>query len=194
MVFESGHIYHIYNQGNNRQKIFFTRDNYLFFLKKIKRHIIPFADVLAWCLMPNHFHFFVYVGDGVSDSSNIAEKQQLTFNSSIGIMLRSYTRAVNLQEGRSGSLFREGTKAICVTQPQANPPLWFKSEGKTVFLSSDNETRYPNNCFNYIIKNPLKDGLVKKLSKWEFTSYHELMGKEDIINKKRIEEFGLCLL
>ena len=28
-------IYHIYNQGNNRQKIFYNRDNYGFFLQKM---------------------------------------------------------------------------------------------------------------------------------------------------------------
>jgi putative transposase len=118
----------------------------------------------------------------------------MTFNNSIGIMLRSYTRAINIQEGRSGALFREGTKAICVTRPVTNPPSWYLSDGQTVFLSFQNEKQYANNCFNYIIKNPLKDGLVNKLSKWEFTSYHELKGKEDIINRKRIDEFGLCLL
>jgi len=61
MQFEAGNIYHIYNQGNNRQKIFFERENYLFFLKKIKTHVVPYADILAWCLMPNHFHLMAYV-------------------------------------------------------------------------------------------------------------------------------------
>jgi len=63
MVFETGHLYHIYNQGNNRQKIFFSREHYLFFLNKIKKHILPHADILAWCLMPNHFHLMIYVKD-----------------------------------------------------------------------------------------------------------------------------------
>ena len=63
MNFESGNLYHIYNQGNNRQQLFFSRENYLFFLKKIKKHILPHADILAWCLMPNHFHLMIYVKD-----------------------------------------------------------------------------------------------------------------------------------
>ncbi|MFA5330111.1 MAG: hypothetical protein WC384_20120 [Prolixibacteraceae bacterium] len=61
MIFESGNLYHIYNQGNNRQRIFYLRDNYLFFLNKLKRHVLPYSDILAWCLMPNHFHLLVYV-------------------------------------------------------------------------------------------------------------------------------------
>jgi len=24
---------------------------------------LPYADVLAWCLMPNHFHIMVYVNE-----------------------------------------------------------------------------------------------------------------------------------
>ena len=61
MHFESEDLYHVFNQGNNRQKIFFTRANYLFFLRKIDQHILPHADVLAWCLMPNHFHLMIHV-------------------------------------------------------------------------------------------------------------------------------------
>lgn len=63
MHFEATGIYHVYNQGNNRQAIFFNRENYLFFTHKIRQHILPYADVLAWCLMPNHFHLMVEVKD-----------------------------------------------------------------------------------------------------------------------------------
>jgi len=63
MQFEEGYIYHIYNQGNNRQKIFFNRENYLYFLRKINTYILPYGDILAWCLMPNHFHLMVLVNN-----------------------------------------------------------------------------------------------------------------------------------
>jgi len=74
MYFEPGGIYHIYNQGNNRQKIFFSRENYWYFLQKIERNVKPYGSILAWCLMPNHFHLMVEVehvsigvhSDGVS--------------------------------------------------------------------------------------------------------------------------------
>lgn len=61
MILEKKILYHIYNQGNNRQKIFFSRDNYLYFLEKVNKLLLPYVDVIAWCLMPNHFHFLVYV-------------------------------------------------------------------------------------------------------------------------------------
>ena len=63
MIFEKGNLYYIYNQGNNKQKIFYNRDNYFFFLRKLKDYILPFADILAWCLMPNHFHLMVLVNE-----------------------------------------------------------------------------------------------------------------------------------
>lgn len=60
MQFEASNLYHIYNRGNNKQPIFFNRDNYLYFLTKVKKHIASNCDILAWCLMPNHFHFLVH--------------------------------------------------------------------------------------------------------------------------------------
>lgn len=61
MHFEPNTIYHIYNQGNNRQRIFFKHENYLFFLKKAREYVSPYADFLCYCLMPNHFDWLVYV-------------------------------------------------------------------------------------------------------------------------------------
>ncbi len=61
MEFVNGQIYHVFNRGNNLQTLFFTRENYLFFLEKVRKYILPHADILAWCLMPNHFHWMIKV-------------------------------------------------------------------------------------------------------------------------------------
>ena len=55
-MYEAHTIYHLYNQGVNREKVFFHDRHYQYFLDKIKTHICPIADVLAYCLMPNHYH------------------------------------------------------------------------------------------------------------------------------------------
>ncbi len=52
MHFEKDKTYHIYNRSNNT--VFFDERNYLFLLWKVKKQIAPIADILAWCLMPNH--------------------------------------------------------------------------------------------------------------------------------------------
>jgi putative transposase len=61
MDFKPNAIYHIYNQGNNRQQIFFSEENYLFFIKKMRTYLLPYGDLLCYCLMPNHFHWLFYV-------------------------------------------------------------------------------------------------------------------------------------
>lgn len=87
---------HIYNRANNREKILFSRENYLYFLKKEKNHLIEHLEILAYCLMPNHFHFLVYSKENISPDA---------FSDDLKIMLRSYTRAINKKEGRIGSCF-----------------------------------------------------------------------------------------
>ncbi|MBK6642001.1 MAG: transposase [Bacteroidetes bacterium] len=59
MNFTSDSIYHIYNRGNQQQKIFFNRENYLFFLKKMRVELSPYCEFINYCLMPNHFHWLV---------------------------------------------------------------------------------------------------------------------------------------
>ena len=138
MHFNSGHIYHVYNQGNNSERIFFEKDNYLFFLQKINKLLIPHAYVLAWCLMPNHFHWLIKVKDEYKNKQDGINP----LNSSIGSIQSSYTQAVNKRLNRSGSLFRTRTKAK--------------------IRSDDVRTRddYGITCFLYIHQNPVKAGLV----------------------------------
>ncbi|TVQ17792.1 MAG: hypothetical protein EA361_02065 [Bacteroidetes bacterium] len=205
MNFESGYLYHIYNQGNNRVKIFYSQENYLFFLEKIKKHFTPFVDILAWCLMPNHFHLLVYIYD-TKNSSDLQTEKSKSFNSnnsepsasfslnqSIGIMLRSYTRAINLQQNRSGSLFREATKAICLNANSQLAKSWYLNQGVTMINHVESEKQYPNICYNYILFNPVKDGLVKHSEDWEFSSYRDVIGLRNgkLINRERINSFAL---
>lgn len=200
MQFEPNHIYHIYNRGNNSQTIFFTRENYLFFLQKMKTYIIPFADILAWCLMPNHFHFMVYMNRvEVGISKLVTPSHQLTkkrtMNDSLAILLRSYTRAIQKQEKITGSLFQHRTKSVCLTETTGFSPTWFQSKYGTVISISNPEKEYPQICFNYIHQNPLKAKLVKKPEDWEFSSYRDYCGLRNgkLINRVKANEFGLEL-
>ena len=184
MNFEKGYIYHIYNQGNNRRKIFFKRKNYLFFLKKIKTYVTPYTDILSWCLMPNHFHLMVLVREvelsqalsqGLTSSQTLTAKQR-TFNDSIGIMLRTYTRAVNKQEGFSGTLFRKETKAECVNCYSGIDPSFVTKNRISTYNNKNPEQQYPQVCFDYIHQNPVKAGLVENAVDWEFSSAMDYAG------------------
>jgi len=195
MIFEPNHLYHIYNQGNNRQKIFFSERNYLFFKEKIREYLLPYTNILGWVLMPNHFHLMVEVARVGATPSHPDTKTTPTptLNHSIGIMLRSYTRAINKQEQRSGALFREETKAKCLSSPGAITPSWYKESGITIINTIPIEDQYPQVCLNYIHRNPLKAGLSGTIADWPYSSYHEYIGniEDGLINKKSVAYWGL---
>jgi putative transposase len=153
-------LYHIYNQGNNRGAIFFSRDHYLFFLKKVRKYIAPHCHILAYCLMPNHYHFLIETTDA---SVEMVEQGSVTMTRlahGYGLLQSSYARAINLQRGRSGSIFRQKTRAKCLTHP-AKP---------------DYTGEYPLTCFHYIHQNPWKAGLVKRMEDWKFSSFSDYAG------------------
>jgi len=192
MILEKGYMYHIYNQGNNQRKIFFKRDNYLFFLKKINTHLKPYADILAWCLMPNHFHLMVLILEEeivvdnthpVTLSHGVSKIR--TINDSIGILLRSYTRAINKQENFTGKLFREKTKAECLNCPNGTTPNFFIEKGGSSINIQNSEKQYPQVCFNYIHQNPVEATLVSAETDYEFSSARDYAGIRDgkLINK-----------
>lgn len=99
-------FYHIYNRCNNQEKIFFEQENYYFFLRKFKKEVLP--TPLAFCLMPNHFHFLFYF-----DSDEQIAKFEKTFPK----LLSSYTRAFNNRYNRCGSLFQAKSKFLNEEQP-----------------------------------------------------------------------------
>jgi putative transposase len=99
-----GNFYHIYNRGNNRQAIFFERENYIYFLRLIKQHLIGNnVDIVAYCLMPNHYHFLVYLRDE-------------TLSDAMKSLSLSYTKAINQRFNRSGVLFQGRFQSIHVTE------------------------------------------------------------------------------
>jgi REP element-mobilizing transposase RayT len=59
--FFPGDTYHLYNRGNNRENIIVERENYGYFLHLVRRHLLPVMDVLAYCVMPNHYHLLVRI-------------------------------------------------------------------------------------------------------------------------------------
>lgn len=190
MILEQGQLYHIYNQGNNRQGIYHCRENYPFFLEKNRRHVLPYADILVWCLMPNHFHLMVYVnhlelpmvdrsmkgnpslGETSSRTRTIATiTNTKSSHLSIGVMVSSFTRLVDIQNEISVSLFRQETRASCLTRMDKFFKAWYQPQVITQINTDYPKLQYPNICFNYINSNPIKDGIVRRNKEWGFLSY-----------------------
>lgn len=145
-------LYHFYNQGNNQQPIFFNRENYLFFLQKVRKHILPHCKVLCYCLMPNHFHFMIYTTADSVKAREVGTLSLTALSNGFRQFQSSYTQAINKQEGRSGSLFRQKTKYKILEHSDAHHP----------FI-----------CFNYIHQNPLSAQLVNRMEDWEFSSFRD---------------------
>ncbi|MDX1408340.1 MAG: transposase [Saprospiraceae bacterium] len=94
LAWQKGTYYHIYNRGVSKSTLFRESTNYLFVIDKIqkyrKQHNIT---VIAYCLMPNHYHLLVRQ-DGDQPAGNLP---QSVFN--------SYSKAYNKKYAHSGTLF-----------------------------------------------------------------------------------------
>ena len=157
MFFEKDCIYHVYNRSN--EKLFYSRENYLFFLKKIRLQVLPYANILAYCLMPNHFHIMLKANEsGVETYISSTKTNVQKLSQSLGSLTSSYTQALNIQRNRKGSLFAHRTKAK---------------------ILNDAKNDYLLNCFLYIHQNPIEAGIVDKLGDWEFSSYLDYIGKRN---------------
>src|SRR5579871_1014658 len=57
-----GRVYHVLNRGNGRNRLFHKEGDYQAFLgllEKVRRDV-PGVRLLAWCLMPNHWHLILH--------------------------------------------------------------------------------------------------------------------------------------
>lgn len=59
-----GCYYHIYNRANGKENLFRKEADYLRFLERYDKYILPVADTYAWVLMANHFHSLVRIRKG----------------------------------------------------------------------------------------------------------------------------------
>ncbi len=93
-AFAPGNIYHVYNRGINKMPIFTGPDNYVYLLRKVKRLLTELPiTVLAYCLIPNHYHFV------------LRQDSDIPISAFIQRLFQTYTQAFNKQQGRKGPLF-----------------------------------------------------------------------------------------
>ncbi len=177
MNFSPDNIYHIYNQGNNHQRIFSCDEEYEIFVTLLREKILPNAEIISWCLMPNHFHIMVYTDDRVLDLTKQGGLEIEGLTNGIRKLLSGYARIYNARHQQSGSLFRQKTKSKCLSD------IYLKD--------NSNQTDYYFNCFHYIHQNPLVAGLIKRLEDWKYSSFKEYAGLRNgtLCNKSLAAKF-----
>ena len=101
--FIAGEYYHIYNRGCNRDRIFREEENYRYLLSITEEKVTSFhAAVIAYCLMPNHYHFLLRQDSDASVGKCIQE------------IFNRYAKAFNALYNRTGTLFEGPFKAVHV--------------------------------------------------------------------------------
>jgi REP element-mobilizing transposase RayT len=148
--FHPGDVYHIYNRGNNRENIVIERKNYGYFIRLVRRYLLPVVDVLAYCIMPNHYHLLVLVKQTpeVSETSGVSR----TVSNAMMRLSVAYTKAINKRYSRVGSLFQR--------------PFRAKPIPSDLLLDVS--------C--YVHHNPVAAGFVEDAVDWDFSSAREYLG------------------
>jgi len=97
------HIYHVYNRGAHKARIFFQNDDYRRLIRLFEKYSVRYnIAIVAYCLMPNHYHLVVRQKIDGSTSDFL----RTTFN--------AFTQAINLLRNHSGTLFQGSAKGILV--------------------------------------------------------------------------------
>jgi REP element-mobilizing transposase RayT len=149
--------YHVYNRGNNKEKIFFIPSDYDFFLTKYKQFIVPYADTYAYCLLPNHFHFLFKTREEVPSAKSVIPNQ-------LRKLFISHTIRINYMQRRTGSLFTKNYQRIEI----------------------DNDG-YLNTLVNYIHKNPVKHGIYQDFENYPYSSFPAfIMANSSFISREEV--------
>ena len=104
--------------------------------------------------MPNHFHFLIHAtpeSEKVIKSGNI---EMCELSNGFRLLQSNYALSFNQQFERSGSLFRQRTKAKSITE---------------------GDEHYGFIAFHYVHQNPLVAGLVSKMEDWPYSSFSDYM-------------------
>jgi REP element-mobilizing transposase RayT len=143
------HFYHIYNRGNNSEKIFYKPNNYYFFLKRFEEYLSECIDTFAYCRLPNHFHLLVKINE------------KLHVNEKFRLLFLSYSKSINKQLGRTGSLFQ-------------------KRYIRTIIESISSLCRVAI----YIHTNPVHHKITSDFENYRYSSFQSLLSNKETLLKR----------
>jgi len=174
---ESGCTYHIYNRAVEPLDLFRSDSDYMLFLKLLKKYLVPYVDILAYCLMPNHFHLLGKIKSVDASSSSLknektnAAKKILAgeielddfLSDQFRRMFSSYALQYNKQYQRQGSLFAPKVKRVGIIEDE-----------KLIYLVT------------YIHRNPIHHKFTTTYHEWRFSSYVAYLSSKPTLVAKAI--------
>jgi len=90
-----GAHYHIYNRGNDKQKIFLEENDYLFYLRKLREYKEKYnVTILCYCLMPNHLHLI------------LSQNTEVPISNFVLSLHTSYSMYFNRKYDKTGHVFQ----------------------------------------------------------------------------------------
>ncbi|MBI2012055.1 transposase [Candidatus Daviesbacteria bacterium] len=109
---ENGY-YHLYNRGVEKRNIFIDEQDYLVFINYLKKYLDPTlgsdpkslaneVDLIAFCLMPNHFHLLT------------KQNTQTGITKLMRAVCTTYVMYFNRKYNRVGTLFQGKYKAAII--------------------------------------------------------------------------------
>lgn len=145
---QPGKYYHVYNRGNNKEKLFYCTEDYDIFIKKYHHYLGTHIDTYAYCLLPNHFHLLIRIHDDQIESESIVSNQ-------FRKLFISYVKRVNSQKCRTGCLLTRNYRRVEICHES-----------------------YLRNLILYIHNNPVKHGLVNNLIHYPYSSFNDYFLKK----------------
>lgn len=165
--FEASIIYHLYNRGNNRENIFIRQENYAYFLSLVKKYLLPIADIYSYCLLPNHFHLVLRIKEE-KNLPIVFRTKERKLHQPFSNLFNAYTKAINKQNNRNGSLFQEHLKRKVIEN-----------------------SRYFKQVILYVHLNPVKHQMVSSFETYIYSSYNSLISNNPTLLQREwvIQQF-----
>jgi len=105
MIYQKGNYYHIFNRGCNKESIFFQESDYNMLISKMfQTKDTNKIEIIAYCLMPNHYHLLIY---------QLSEKPISDWLKSL---FSGYVQRINRKYNRSGTLFERSAQPKLISK------------------------------------------------------------------------------
>ncbi|MDD4908062.1 MAG: transposase [Candidatus Omnitrophica bacterium] len=116
----SSACYHIYARGNQRQRVFINRADYIFYLSKLKLYKKRYSIALyGYCLMPNHIHLIIEPHDPYA----LPRFMQCLHRSYTAYYNREYKKVGHVWQGRFKDkvITKDEYMIGCIAYVEQNP-------------------------------------------------------------------------